>query len=86
ADEIAEERSMAVRTIEGHIAKCIAQGKIDVSELLTPEKIEIISHAIQTLDTLRLTPIKEYLDDEYSYSEIRYVMEWMKLKQKEKIN
>lgn len=80
AEEIAEERGLTVRTIEGHLAKCVGQGKIEVSELLTPEKIEIISDAIQTFDTLRLSPVKEYLGDEYSYPEIKYVMEWMKYK------
>ncbi|HSH51845.1 MAG TPA: helix-turn-helix domain-containing protein, partial [Bacteroidales bacterium] len=77
--EIALERGLTVRTIEGHLAKCIGQGKIDISELLTPEKIEIITDAFETFDTLRLNPIKEYLGDDYSYSEIKYVMEWIRL-------
>ena len=77
-EEIALERGLTVRTIEGHVAKCVGQGKIDISELLTPEKIEIITDAFETFDTLRLNPIKEYLGDDYSYSEIKYVMEWIK--------
>ncbi|MEA2105653.1 MAG: helix-turn-helix domain-containing protein [Bacteroidota bacterium] len=77
--EIALERGLTVRTIEGHMAKCVGQEKIDISELLTPEKIEIITDAFETFDTLRLNPIKEYLGDDYSYSEIKYVKEWMKL-------
>ncbi|MDY6799822.1 MAG: helix-turn-helix domain-containing protein [Bacteroidota bacterium] len=77
--EIALERGLTVRTIEGHLAKCIGQGKINISELLVSEKIEIITDAFETFDTLRLNPIKEYLGDDYSYSEIKYVMEWIRL-------
>ncbi len=79
-EEIAVERGMNVRTIEDHISKCVAQGKIDITELLEPEKIELISEAINELDTLYLKPVKEYLDEQASYPEIKYVMEWMKLK------
>ncbi|HKK68723.1 MAG TPA: helix-turn-helix domain-containing protein, partial [Bacteroidales bacterium] len=77
-EEIALERGLTVRTIEGHLAKCVGQGKIDISELLIPEKVEIITDAFETFDTLRLNPIKQYLGDDYSYSEIKYVMEWIK--------
>jgi len=78
-EEIALERGLTARTIEGHLAKCVGQGKIDITELLTPERIEIITDAFETFDSLRLNPVKEYLGNDYSYSEIKYVMEWMKL-------
>jgi len=78
-EEIALERGLTARTIEGHLAKCVGQGKIDITELLTPERIEIITDAFETFDTLRLYPVKEYLGNDYSYSEIKYVIEWMKL-------
>ena len=77
-EEIALERGLTVRTIEGHLAKCIGQGKIDIYELLIPEKIEIITDAFETFDTFRLNPIKQYLGDDYSYSEIKYVIEWIR--------
>ncbi|MCD4833699.1 MAG: helix-turn-helix domain-containing protein [Bacteroidales bacterium] len=79
-EEIVEERSLNIRTIEGHISDCIAQGKIKVSELIVQERIDEITNAATELDTLFLKPIKEHLGDDFSYPEIKFVMSWMKYK------
>ncbi|MCB2197378.1 MAG: helix-turn-helix domain-containing protein [Bacteroidetes bacterium] len=75
---IAKERSLSVITIEKHLSDCIEQGKIDISELMDSKRIKEILRAIETEDTSLLKPVKEYLGDNYSYAEIKYVMSWLK--------
>jgi hypothetical protein len=77
-DEIAKERSLSVITIEKHLSDCIAQGKIDISELMDSKRIKEVLKAIETVDTSLLKPVKEHLGDDYSYAEIKYVMSWLK--------
>ena len=79
-EEIVEERSLNIRTIEGHISDCITQGKIKVSELIVQERIDEITNAATELDTMFLKPIKEHLGDDFSCPEIKFVMSWMKYK------
>jgi hypothetical protein len=79
-EEIAEERSLNIRTIEGHISDCVEQGIIKINELVVQERIDEIKNATTELDTMFLTPIKEYLGDDFSYPEIRFVISWIKFK------
>ena len=83
-EEIAKERTISIITIEKHISDCIEQGKIDISELVNSEKIKIITKAATEIDTLFLKPIKEHLGDDYSYTEIRYVISWLNFKNGQK--
>jgi len=82
--EIAQERSLGVRTIEGHISQCVQDGIIKITDLIVQERIDEIKYAVSELKTSLLSPIKEYLGDEFSYSEIKYVMAWIKFKNMEK--
>ncbi|NOQ25791.1 MAG: AAA family ATPase [Bacteroidales bacterium] len=77
-EEIAVERSLNLRTIESHIGDCVEEGIIKINELVVQERINEISHAASELDTSFLKPIKEYLGEDFSYSEIRFVMSWIK--------
>lgn len=78
--EIAQERSLNIRTIEGHISDCVKEGIIKITDLIVQERIDEIEHAVKELDTPLLNPIKEFLGDDFSYPEIRYVMAWIKFK------
>lgn len=87
-EKIAELRKLSVSTIEGHLAFYIQQGKISVDQLLDTEKIRAIQSAVASLGGNALSPIKASLSDEYSFSEIRYViayMESMGLKEPEEV-
>jgi len=77
--EISKERGLSIITIEKHLSDCVENGKIKINELIVQERINEISHAIQELDTSLLKPIKEYLGDEFSYSEIKFVMSWLNM-------
>jgi ATP-dependent DNA helicase RecQ len=50
---------------------------MDVSELVTQEKIPVIQDAVESYGHARLAPLKEVLGDNYSYGEIRAVIGWM---------
>jgi ATP-dependent DNA helicase RecQ len=72
--EIAKSRSLAVSTIEGHLARFISSGEIKLEELVSPEKIQTIRKAFASLNgEAWLAKVKELLGDDYSYGEIRAV-------------
>jgi nucleoside-triphosphatase THEP1 len=72
--EIAVERSINIRTIEEHIAEHIQLGKIDVKQLVTVDKIAVISEYFTECQDIKLKPAKEVLGDDYSYCELRFVL------------
>jgi len=73
-EEIAKERSMAIITIEGHLAHYVSLGLIDVKQFVELEKMNNIITASKTLTTPLLSDIKNLLGDEYSYSEIKFAV------------
>ncbi len=72
--QIAEARKLAPSTIEGHIAFYIRLGKIPLDSVLAHDKIKEIEKAIDRVGDRALTPLKLELGDNYSFSEIRYVI------------
>ncbi len=73
-EEIALERSLAHSTIEGHLAYYVGEGLLDVHEFVDKEKIYAIKEVARRLETTQLSPIKSKLGDEYTYSDLRFVM------------
>lgn len=82
-EQIAEKRNLKPSTITSHLAEMIEMGKaIDLEKLVSPVRQEIILQAIEEIgDTKILKPIYEYLDEQYSYDEIRLVKAWWKQNQ-----
>lgn len=76
-EEIARERSMAVSTIEGHLALYVATGEVDIHQLLNDEKIKLISDYFKTAESRQLGPAKTALDNEVSWSELRYMVNYL---------
>jgi ATP-dependent DNA helicase RecQ len=73
--EIARERGVLPSTIEGHLARFVPTGEIALEELVPTHKVESIRQAVLKFnETGALSPIKEYLGEEYSYGEIRAVI------------
>ncbi len=73
--DIAKERELAISTIETHLVRFIPSGEITVEDLVPLEKIEPIREAIFELDASNgISPIKEFLGDDFSYGEIRAVV------------
>ena len=73
--EIAKERGVQRSTVENHLARFVSTGQIRLDELVSPAKVEPIRTAIIKFnDAGALSPIKEFLGEEYTYGEIRAVI------------
>lgn len=79
--EIAEERNLTTTTIEGHLATFILNGELSIDKLMSKEKQSfLINELADNLDR-SLTSIKEKLPDEYSYFDIKIILNhlsWLK--------
>ena len=76
--EIARERNLTVSTIENHLARFISTGEVSLDQFVPLKKVEPIRQAILKFrGSDKLSPIKEYLGEEYTYGEIRAVMATM---------
>ncbi len=78
--EIAMERSFSPSTIEGHLAGFVGSGELDILKLMSPEKLEIISSYFRNAENTSLNDAKAVLGDEYSYTDLRMVVNSMKAK------
>lgn len=79
-NEIARERGFTVQTIEGHLAHYVSIGEINVSELISPEKLSVITPALKDFNGGSITPIKEKLGNDISFGEIRLAIAWLRYK------
>ena len=71
--KIADEEGLKYGTIVVHIEKLISSGEdINIDYLKPPEeRLERIKLAFEECGDERLRPVFEFLDEEYSYDEIR---------------
>jgi ATP-dependent DNA helicase RecQ len=73
-EAIAQARGRSPTTIFGHLEEAIQLGyEVNIDRLVPRDRQKIIQHAIEKVGGDKLTPIKEYLGEEYSYDEIRIV-------------
>jgi len=72
--EIARIRNILPATVESHLAFYVESGKIEVQELVDPERIELIRKTIDQVGGTMLTPLRKVLGEDFSYEEIRYVV------------
>ncbi|MFT3701118.1 MAG: helix-turn-helix domain-containing protein [Agriterribacter sp.] len=71
---IASLRGFAISTIEGHLASFIPTNEINITDLVSLDKVKIIQKAIEQVGGNNTTPIREHLSNNYSHGEIRAVM------------
>lgn len=72
--EIAQERGMALSTIERHLAKLVESEQLTAEQIIGEEKVrQIINTALQ-LQTSQFTPIKESLGENYSFGDIKIAL------------
>jgi hypothetical protein len=73
--EIASKRGFTVGTIEGHLIPYIANGEIEINQLVSATKKKLIQTALQNFNYEEgINPIKAQLPADISFSEIRFVM------------
>ena len=70
-DEIAKERALAPSTIVGHLAKFADQGVLDLTKIISSEKISIFKKTFNAQTQNSLNEWKEILPDDFDYHEIR---------------
>lgn len=73
AEEIAEERGMAVSTIEGHFARLIRQGELELHEFMKDEDSKAIAKAIVDDANESLSDVYAFFKGKYSYGQLRMV-------------
>ncbi len=84
--QIARERNLKTETIETHLARFIWQGTVGISEIMSPEKQQLIGNALKEFNGTALNPIKQMLGEEVSYGEIRMVMASLKIVQERSVD
>lgn len=83
--EIASERSMAVSTVEGHIAHFVGTGDLDVHQFVAEDKIAIIAEYFADNNNLNLGPAKAALGEDFSYGDLRFVLKYLEYQKRESV-
>lgn len=83
--EIAKIRDLAVSTIESHMGRLLSEDKIQIKELIKPDRLDKLIHEISDKLTLGSNDIMKKSKIQLSYSEIRWVRNYL-LKEEEKLN
>ncbi len=82
-NEIARKRNLKPLTVLRHLIDLMDKNhEIDINLLVPVKKQQVIWKVLDTLGDVSLTPIKEYLGNEYSFEEIRLVKSKWKKKSK----
>jgi hypothetical protein len=71
--DIAAQRGLVYSTIFGHLTEHLAEGEVDILDLVQPEKVTAILEALEKHTDPGVKPLKDQLGDAYSYDEIRAV-------------
>jgi ATP-dependent DNA helicase RecQ len=74
--EIANERRLVQSTVEGHLALAVRLGKLDAHALVSKHKMNAILGAVREVGGNAAMPLKEKLGDDYSFAEIRVVLNY----------
>ncbi|MEP6594583.1 MAG: DNA helicase RecQ [Ginsengibacter sp.] len=72
--EIAEERKLSLQTIESHLSYFISEGELSVDEVVNKNKQEAITKAAEFHGVKSLKILKENLDKDVTYGDIRMVL------------
>ncbi len=71
--EIVKNRGLTRGTIEGHLAKFIPTGEIEITDIIPEEKYLELEKILSTTKFNSLTELKNKIDDKFSYNDIRLV-------------
>jgi uncharacterized protein YpbB len=82
--QIAEERFMAVSTIEGHLAHFVQTGDLSVHEFVKPPILEKIINYFETKSDFKAGSVKEALGDHVSWTDLRFVIKHLEFLNKTK--
>jgi hypothetical protein len=77
-EEIAQERSMSLSTIEGHAARGIAEGVLEIDTLMSAEARDTLADWMRENPDKGLNDARAKFGDTYSYGQLRMVQAWVK--------
>ena len=74
-EEVAEQRGISETTIRSHLERFIQEGgQVDLGHLMPPEDRRTkIAAAFKEMGEARLTPVREFLGDDYTWDELAIV-------------
>jgi PIF1-like helicase/Helix-turn-helix domain/Helicase len=84
--EIASMRQLADSTVSGHLSTFVKTGELNVLDLLTEERVNIILPVVKEIGGDAVSPIKEILGDDFSFADIRIVLNHWHWLQQKKVN
>ena len=79
-EEIAKERGLVTSTIIGHMAKWVKEGKMNVGEIMSIERVEEVWQLMQDNPEKGSAEIRELAKFPLSYAEITLVKNWASFK------
>ncbi len=80
-ETIAKERELVPGTIEGHLAKAVQSGRIEIFDFIKEEEVKLISEAIEELPKeFTSKDLFGKLEGKYSYAKLRAVMSYVNTK------
>ena len=80
-EEIASERGLSKSTIEGHIARFIASGDIDMHKIVNTDDLDILIPYFTANRDILLKDAFEHFEMKYSYGMLRIVEAFCKNKE-----
>ncbi|MFV0541631.1 MAG: helix-turn-helix domain-containing protein [Aestuariibaculum sp.] len=72
--QIAALRELTENTIFGHLTSFIPSGEVKITDLISIERYEVLKTIIPQKNFEGLSDLKNQLDDEYTYAELRLVV------------
>ncbi len=72
--DIALKRDLVIGTIEVHLSSFIETGEVSIFDIISEKKYREIKKSIQSVKFEGLTDLKNKVDNKYSYSELRFVL------------
>ncbi len=72
--EICTERNLVKSTIEAHLSHYIAEGEINIDELVTKQKQQLIKNAVAMHGSLSHKTLIDHLPNDIGYGEIKMVL------------
>ncbi len=78
-EEVAQERGLSLGTIEGHAARGIGEGILEIDTLLPNSDRDIIAGWLRENPGKNTAEVRVHFGEKYSYGKVRMVQAWMQL-------
>ena len=75
--EIADERGFTVGTIENHLGRYIAEGKIKIESFMKMNKVKAAVKFFEKNPEATSSDVKATMGNDFSYSEIKFVRNYI---------